>query len=453
MKREEFRALMCQQLGAEEADRLIAALEGDEQPVSVRHNPAKPYAEPQGREVAWCRWGRYLPERPSFTRDGLFQAGAYYVQEASSMFVGYLLESALAGKQTAGLRVLDMCAAPGGKSTLYSSIVGERGLVVANEVIRTRALTLADNALRWGAGNIVVTSNDPSHFSSSLVEWFDVVAVDAPCSGEGMFRKSEEARENWSPDNVRLCAARQRRIMADAWAALRPGGIFIYSTCTFNGMENEENMEWLCEEFECERVEIECPEEWNIARTEAGVAECFHFYPHRTEGEGLFAAIVRKGGEGGRRRSPKPRRNPFGEVEPKVRKMVEGLLVEGNYHFATIGESIYGYRKELWEDVRCVSEQMSVLFSGVKIGELFGKKFKPDHSLALSALLRLDSFPTWELSEEDLGRYLHREELGCTSELSEGVNLLLWRGCPVGFTKRIGQRTNTMLPKEFRIFI
>ncbi|MBQ2247270.1 MAG: rRNA cytosine-C5-methylase [Tidjanibacter sp.] len=455
MKIEDFKSLLREQMEELEIERLVAALDQGAQPTSIRVNPHKPYPAPEGREVEWCGWGRHLDERPSFTRDGLFQAGAYYVQEAASMFVGHILRSALGEEIPAGLRVLDMCAAPGGKSTLYSSIVGDRGLVVANEVIRNRALTLADNALRWGVGNMVVTSNDPSHFASSLVEWFDVVAVDAPCSGEGMFRKSEESRENWSLDNVRLCAARQRRIMADAWESLRPGGLFIYSTCTFNRDENESNMEWLCQEFECERVSVECPEEWGIVRTEAAEAECFHFYPHRTEGEGLFAAVVRKGGEGGRRRNPKARRNPFGEVEPKQRKVLAAML-EGSaedWHFATIGESLYGYRRELWEDVRCVSEQMSVLFSGVKMGEIFGKKFKPDHSLALSKWLRRESFPCYELSEEELQRYLHREELGCVSELTEGVNLLLWRGCPVGFIKRIGGRTNTMLPKEFRIFI
>lgn len=372
------------------------------------------------------------------------------------MFVGHLLLEALGNNVPEGIRLLDMCAAPGGKSTLYSTIVGERGLVVANEVIRTRALTLADNIMRWGVGNTVVTSNDPSHFAGSLEEWFDVVAVDAPCSGEGMFRKSEEARENWSLDNVKLCATRQRRIMADAWASLREGGVFIYSTCTFNRAENEDNMEWLCEEFECESVAVECPEEWNISRTKAGVAECFHFYPHRTEGEGLFAAIVRKGGsKNSRPKSPrKARKNPFGEVERRVAKEMAGFFTSPlSFRFATIGESIYAYPTHLWEDMKTVAEQMSVLFSGVKVGEMFGKKFRPDHSLALSAWLNKEAFPTVELSEEDMLHYFRREELSCVGRLREGVNLLLYEGQPIGFTKRVGARTNSLLPKELKIFI
>lgn len=455
----DFVKLLGEQLPEEEVAALLEALVEAPQPTSIRLNPHKPHPAPEGREVAWCRWGRYLSERPSFTRDGHFQAGGYYVQEASSMFVGHLLEQALAGEVPEGIRLLDMCAAPGGKSTLYSSIVGTKGTVVANEVIRQRALTLSDNIQRWGVGNTVVTSNDPEHFASSLPEWFDVVAVDVPCSGEGMFRKSEEARDNWSLENVRLCAARGRRIMAEAWESLREGGIFIYSTCTFNREENEENMEWLCSQMECEHIDIECPEEWNITRTKAGVAECFHFYPHKTEGEGLFAAIVLKGGSATstRRKAPKARKSPFAEVDRKTLKTsgLENFLVdgEGKFHFAAIGESIYAYPEAHWEDVRTISEQMSVLFSGVRMGELFGKKFKPDHSLALSAWLNPEAFPTTELTEEDLLHYLRREELGCVAELKEGINLLLWEGQPVGFTKRVGARTNSLLPKELRIFI
>lgn len=454
----DFRELLREQLPEGEIAALLEALESAPQPTSIRLNPHKVYPAPEGAPVPWCHWGSYLAERPSFTRDGHFQAGGYYVQEASSMFVGHLLWQALGGEVPEGIRLLDMCAAPGGKSTLYSSIVGTKGTVVANEVIRQRALTLSDNIIRWGVGNTVVTSNDPEHFARSLAEWFDVVAVDVPCSGEGMFRKSEEARENWSLENVNLCAARGRRIMAEAWESLREGGIFIYSTCTFNRQENEDNMEWLCSQMECEHIEIECPEEWNIARTRAGEAECFHFYPHRTKGEGLFAAIVRKGGsESGRRRAPKARKNPFSEVERKLLKTtgLENYLATSNqkFHFAAIGESIYAYPEAHWEDVRTVAEQMSVLFSGVKVGELFGKKFKPDHSLALSAWLNREAFSTVELTEEDMLRYLRREELSCVASLKEGINLLLWEGLPLGFTKRVGARTNSLLPKEWRIFI
>lgn len=451
----EFVAQMSAELGDHEAALLVDALMCAPQPTSVRYNPHKVSPLPEGEVVPWCAAeGRYLPTRPSFTLDPHFQAGRYYVQEAASMFVGHLLVEALGGEIPQGVRVLDMCAAPGGKTTLYSALVGDRGVVVANEVIRTRALTLADNVMRWGVGNTVVTSNDPSHFGS-LEGWFDVVAVDAPCSGEGMFRKSEEARREWSPDNVRLCAARQRRIVADAWKALRPGGVLLYSTCTFNRTENEENMEWLTEEFECEHIGVECPEEWGIVRTLAGVAECFHFYPHRTSGEGLFAAVVRKAGEGGggRSRSPKARKSPFGQVDRQAAAVVGRYLAAGaDLHLATIGESLYAYPAAHWNDVRTVCEQMSVLYSGVRVGEVFGKKFKPDHALALSTIVNSTATPTTEVSLDDALRYFRREELGCVGELAEGVNLLLFEGAPIGYTKRIGGRTNSLMPKELRIF-
>lgn len=458
MLREEFIALLGEQLDEREVALLLDALDGASQPTSIRINPHKPHftAELPTKEVPWCRWGRYLSERPSFTRDGHFQAGGYYVQEAASMFVGHLLNEAYGGEIPEGVRLLDMCAAPGGKSTLYSSLVGAKGTVVANEVIHNRALTLADNIVRWGVGNTVVTSNDPSHFASSLEEWFDVVATDVPCSGEGMFRKSQEARDNWSPDNVKLCAARGRRIIADAWRALKPGGLFIYSTCTFNRVENEEQMEWLSAEMECEHVDIDIPAEWNITRTRAKEAECFHFYPHKTEGEGLFAAIVRKAGEqSSRRKAPKARRNPFSDIDKRTATTIGGYLLHGEteWHYAAIGESIYAYPKAHWADVRTISEQMSVLYSGVRMGELFGKKFRPDHALALSAHINTEAFPTAELSEEDVVRFLRREELSCVPALQEGINLLLWEGQPIGFTKRVGARTNSLLPKELRIFI
>ena len=253
-----------------DADALFSVLDGTP-PVSVRWNPYKTQSPAEGIPVAWCRYGRYLPERPSFTTDPLFHAGAYYVQEASSMFVEHLLRSTT---EPEGARILDLCAAPGGKATLYSTLAGGDGIVIANEVIRSRALILADNIRKWGIGNTMVTNNDPAHFAG-LGEWFDAVAVDAPCSGEGMFRKSPEARGEWSEANVRLCAARQRRIVSDAWAALRPGGVLIYSTCTFNRTEDEENVRWIAEELGGEDAGAMVPPDWGIEEREAGGVRCF----------------------------------------------------------------------------------------------------------------------------------------------------------------------------------
>ena len=273
---EEFKESMRSVLGAE-AEELFAAL--DTMPaVSVRLNPAKPVAAFDGETVGWSPMGRYLDARPQFTLDPLMHGGAYYVQEASSQFVAHLLKD----DDIAGGRVLDMCAAPGGKTTIYSTLVGRKGLVVANDINRSRTLALADNVQRWGMGNVVVTCSEPRYIGD-FEQWFDVVAVDAPCSGEGMFRKMEEARTEWSPYGVEQCVARQKEILAEAWRTLKPGGKLIYSTCTFNDMEDEGIVEWLMDEYGDDVVaapDVDIDEEWGIVRSTIGAFQCFHFYPH-----------------------------------------------------------------------------------------------------------------------------------------------------------------------------
>ena len=229
-----FKELMRKQLGAEEAEHLFEALDSVS-PVAVRLNPAKcgdAGVWSDGEAIAWSRNGRKLKERPSFTLDTAFHAGAYYVQEAASQFIDHIV----AGEPLQGKRVLDMCSAPGGKTTIYSTAVGVDVLVVANEYVRSRANILADNVRKWGMGNVLVTNNAPEHIAQ-FEGWFDVVAVDAPCSGEGMFRKEEVAREDWSEEAVKMCAARQLSIVREAWQSLKDGGLFIYSTCTFNEAE------------------------------------------------------------------------------------------------------------------------------------------------------------------------------------------------------------------------
>ncbi len=441
---ERFLSNLRDMLG-DEADLLTSALDGV--PVtSLRYNPFKREADVSLRPVAWCGQGRYLTERPYFTADPLFQAGCYYVQEASSMFVGHLLAQAVGDLR--GVRLLDLCAAPGGKTTLYASLLGREGTVVANEVIRKRVMVLADNVMRWGVGNVVVTNNDPSHFAS-LPEWFDVVAVDAPCSGEGMFRKDHAARDEWSEDNVRLCAARQRRILENVWEALRPGGVMIYSTCTFNREENEENVAWLMERFDCEPVHVDVPDDWGIVRSEAAGAECFRFFPHRVEGEGLFAAVVRKGGEPARRRPPKPRKTPFADLSRQTAAELAGWVdaLDGMI-FRQVGDECYGYREVAFGDVRQVCEQLSVVHSGVRMGQIFGRKLRPDHSLALFC-----DVARRNVAEVDLAAaqsYLARHDLEAAL-FADGINLLSFEGCPIGWVKRVGGRVNSLLPKQFAI--
>ena len=251
---ETFRRYLEEAIGSKNA---LVAFSAFQQPasVSVRLNPFKNAVGMEGRPVAWNRYGVILEQRPQFTLDPLFHGGTYYVQDSSSMFVGHVFRQMLSTLQkpkSRPLRVLDLCAAPGGKTTdLLSSLreaCGDSFLLVANEVMKARVGILADNVALWGDPNVVVTSEDPKAFAK-LSGYFDIILADVPCSGEGMFRKDEEAQRQWSEDNVSLCASRQKRIVADVWPALAENGVFIYSTCTFNRYENDDNVEWIAESW------------------------------------------------------------------------------------------------------------------------------------------------------------------------------------------------------------
>ena len=439
---------MRHDLGVAEADTLCAALDGEAQ-VSIRLNPYKVASTYNGEAVAWCKWGRYLNERPQFTLDPLLHGGAYYVQEASSQFVAHLL----AGEALEGRRVLDMCAAPGGKSTIYSTLVGREGLVVANDISRSRTLALSDNVQRWGLGNIVVTCNEPRHIGA-FEAWFDVVAVDAPCSGEGMFRKMDEARSEWSPAAPRICSERQREILVEAWRALRPGGVLIYSTCTFNSLEDEGVVEWLMAEYgddivACDRVDT--PDAWGITRSDIGAFQCFHFFPHKTRGEGFFAAVARKREDGSRSVTPKARRKPFADVSRAELGEVSRWVDDASKHaFRAVGDTIYAYNAAVIESVTALASSLNVVYSGVAMGQLFKGKLKPEHPLALYVGRREGVVAEVEVDEEQAVSYLRRHDIA-VAPFEEGINIVKYRGVAIGFVKRIGARCNNMYPKEQRI--
>ena len=438
---------MREMLG-DEAERLFSALDTPAE-VSIRVNPAKPAEVFEGEAIGWSPNGRYLAERPQFTLDPLMHGGAYYVQEASSQFVAHILrEDSLEGG-----RVLDMCAAPGGKTTVYSSLVGREGLVVANDINRGRTLALSDNVQRWGMGNVVVTCNEPEHIGA-FEQWFDIVAVDAPCSGEGMFRKMDEAREEWTPASVEQCVARQRDILAEAWRALRPGGKLIYSTCTFNDREDEGVVRWLVEEYgdeivAAERVETE--DKWGIVRSDIGPFQCFHFYPHSARGEGFFAAVACKAEGVTKRRTPKGRRKVFTTLQSKDLAEVSRWVDDAKtMSFRCVGDIVYGYNSAVMEDVTQLSESLSVVYSGVAMGQIFKGTLKPEHSLALFVGRKRDVVTEVELSLEDAQNYLRRQDIDA-KQFSEGVNVVTYKGVAIGFIKRIGARCNNMYPKDLRI--
>ena len=444
---EEFVRSMREMLG-DEAERLFSALDTPAE-VSIRVNPAKPAEVFEGEAIGWSPNGRYLAERPQFTLDPLMHGGAYYVQEASSQFVAHILRQ----DNLEGGRVLDMCAAPGGKTTVYSSLVGREGLVVANDINRGRTLALSDNVQRWGMGNVVVTCNEPEHIGA-FEQWFDVVAVDAPCSGEGMFRKMDEAREEWTPASVEQCVARQRDILAEAWRALRPGGKLIYSTCTFNDREDEGVVRWLVEEYGDEIVateRIETEDKWGIVRSDIGPFQCFHFYPHSARGEGFFAAVACKAEGVTKRRTPKGRRKVFTTLQSKDLAEVSRWVDDAKtMSFRCVGDIVYGYNSAVMEDVTQLSESLSVVYSGVAMGQIFKGTLKPEHSLALFVGRNRDVVTEVELSLEDAQNYLRRQDIDA-KQFSEGVNVVTYKGVAIGFIKRIGARCNNMYPKDLRI--
>lgn len=420
-----------------------------EQVTSVRINPLKATNACTNIKVAgdipWCPHGRYLTERPSFTFDPLFHAGAYYVQEASSMFIWSVLEQVIgkAGKQ----KVLDLCAAPGGKSSLLASYF-EDGLLVANEVIKTRAAVLVENITKWGTANTVVTNNDPAHFQA-LPGFFDVMLVDAPCSGSGLFRKDPGAIATWSEDNVQLCSQRQQRILADVLPSLKEDGILIYSTCSYSAEENETIADWLVEEMNMENITLQVPPSWGIVTTESPVhkAEGYRFYPDKVKGEGFFITVFKQKKERAESRRLK-------EQQLLMASKSESALV-GNMISLPAGallfkqaEYIRCIAQEWLTDLKILAAHLYIKKAGTEIGSVKGQDLIPSHELALS-LLPLDRFPVIDLSKEEALQYLRRQEFQVNA--TKGWKLIRYEQLPLGWAKVLPNRINNYYPVEWRI--
>lgn len=430
----------------EEYDPLSEAL-ADEAPVSIRLNPHKGITM-EAERVPWCETGYYLTERPPFTFDPLFHAGAYYVQEASSMFV----EQAIRHFVTQPVTGLDLCAAPGGKSTHLYSLLPAGSALVSNEVIRSRSHILAENIQKWGYPNGIVTQNDPAEIGE-LRHLFDVVLADVPCSGEGMFRKDADSTGEWSIANVMHCAARQRRIIQSIWPALKPGGLLIYSTCTYNTEEDEDNIQYIINELGAEALAIPVPDEWNICGALKHTNPVYRFFPHRTKGEGFFLAILRKTGpsdEEARRLKPKDKKAK-GKSTPAFTDWKSFLQAGETYKPVWNDTLLRLLPLELQSIYPLLSEKLHILSAGIEAGELKGKDFIPSQALALSTALRPDAFPSVEIDWQTAIAYLRKEAFALPAGAPRGYVLLRYRSHPLGFVKNLGNRANNLYPAEWRI--
>ena len=410
----------------------------EEIPVSIRLNPEKTLPEAcltslaPTEKVPWASNAYYLASRPSFTLDPLFHAGCYYVQEASSMYLETILKKYVLEKAN----VLDLCAAPGGKSTQLASVLPTGSLLVANEVIRSRAHILSENITKWGNPHTIVSNNDPFAFGQ-IPAFFDVLVTDVPCSGEGMFRKDPNAMQEWSIQQVKLCAERQKRILADCWPTLKSGGILIYSTCTYNREENEDNLQWICEELGAEIIE-----------------EPRRFLSHQTKGEGFFIAALRKsetGNTAGNNRTKKLQTSnkQTAKISPELKQL---LASKDEFSFFSENNIFVAFPIMLEQDYLQLKNRLKILSAGIRLGEMKGKNFIPDHALAMSPERSPSIFPALEVDKTTAICYLRKETLPVLpSEFPLGIVLVTYQHIPLGFIKNIGNRTNNLYPQEWRI--
>ncbi len=427
----------------EDADKFFSSLNQDI-PISIRINPAKGYDAEGLERVLWCDTGFYLKQRPLFTLDPLFHAGSYYVQEASSMFLEQVLKQSVNLSQP--LKVLDLCAAPGGKSTHLCSLLSPDSLLVSNEVIRHRSKILSENLIKWGNTNVVVTNNDPSSFQK-LKGFFDVLVVDAPCSGEGLFRKDSDAINEWSEDNVNLCSARQKRIVNDVWDALKPGGIIIYSTCTYNEQENEENIKWMAEEMGAEPLKINIDDYPQITSSHNGAG--LHFYPYKTKGEGFFISALRKT-DGKTFKPGRIKKSLVSMIIPKMKSEINPWINHSDeYDLMSFQDKILAFPSIITNDILNLIDNLNIISCGAQICEIKGKDLIPSHNLAVSTLLNKDYFTQENLDLNIALKFLKKEEI--KTDGNSRYILAQYKNKPLGWLKNAGNRYNNLYPKEWRI--
>ncbi len=423
---------------------------------SLRLNPQKIFNiqysifNHQLERVPWSSNGYYLTLRPSFTLDPLFHAGAYYVQEASSMFLEEVLKQTV--DLTKPLKVLDLCAAPGGKSTLIQSIISADSLLVSNEVIKTRVNILSENITKWGAANVIVTNNDPADFKK-LAGYFDVIVVDAPCSGSGLFRKDPNAIAEWSENNVALCSQRQQRILADILPSLKEGGVLIYSTCSYSQQEDEDISNWLQKEYSLFNIQFSIPTDWGIVESNGG----YRFYPDKVKGEGFFIAAFKKPqGESDRgqvfegRSQKKNLKSKSPQVTEKEIEVLKTYVTNvDDFFFIKQNEEVIALPKHLEDELVIIQSALYIKKAGVKLGTIIRDELVPAHELAVSNIIH-PAVPKIEIDKEAALQYLRKADINIEPGI-KGWVLLTHEQLPVGWIKAMASRCNNYYPAAWRI--
>ncbi len=417
----------------QDAQVLFDAL-NEEAPTSIRLNPNKlTNVFDDSDLVPWCAFGRYLTERPSFTKDPLFHAGAYYPQEAGSMFIHAALQQLELDDQTVAL---DLCAAPGGKSTILLDNLSKNSFLISNEIVRNRAFILRDTLSKWGASNSMVTNKSAADFGK-LKGLFDLVLVDAPCSGEGMFRKDLDSRKEWSLGNAENCALRQNDILQEIWPALKTGAVLIYSTCTFNPEENDKQIQALLENYDCELIEFQFPENFGLEKSTFG----YSCLPHLMRSEGFYFSAIRKTESCKTYDIRKPKKQLTKESQ-------FDLPLDDALCAVALHDHFYQVPKSQVDLMLHLNENLGSMKLGTRLGAYVNHKFIPHFEWAL-AHHAPKNFSRQELSNAEALQYLKGNNIDV--QCADGWHLAVNQNFALGWFKKIGTRINNYYPKELRI--
>jgi NOL1/NOP2/sun family putative RNA methylase len=416
-------------------------------PASIRYNPFKNVDRLEGKLVPWAENAIYLAERPEFSQDPFWHSGAYYVQEAGSMFTAHLVNQLLPRLENPV--VLDLCAAPGGKSTHLASILFNKGLLVSNEVVRTRLNILQENLIKWGLPNCVITNNDPANFARTP-NFFDIVVVDAPCSGEGLFRKQADAVDEWSEKQVEFCSARQRRILEDIWPSIRPGGFLVYSTCTYNQKENEDNVRWITEHYDTAPVHFEIDPLWNVSIENNKLFSSFRFYPHKTSTEGFFITVLQKQEEDYRNPNLHTKYPYFSRLTREEGPRLKNWYLDENIQMMKQPNGIINLLPtQFYAEIEVIAQKLKVVYCGTEMCEIKGKDTNPMQSFGNSVLLNKENFSVVEVDLENALLYLAKSDFKVDCPI--GHNLICFKNMPLGWIKNMPNRINNYYPQEWRL--